>query len=135
MRQVFPVMPRCCSRRIVGRRQAEHTLRMQCHHQFLVRWYDPGGDGTAHPADARTVRGIRLLVELYSQPTRIAADSLPDSHGTLADTSGEHQRIHPAQIGSERAQFISDAVHEQIHRLGGTGIVARQQLAHITGDP
>ena len=73
---------------------------------------DPAREITAH-------RGVGGLIDSDADPARALADAGADLPGVLADAAGEYQGIQSTERGDQRAEFASDAIHEQIDGLAG----------------
>src|SRR6478736_6200096 len=100
-------------------------------HQLFVGGDHPRGDPARSAADARTVRGVRLRVELDAEPRRLPAHALADRRGALADAGGEDDGVQAAERGGERAELAPDAIDEEFHRELRAGRFGLEELAHI----
>jgi Glycosyltransferase family 36 len=110
---------------------ADQMLRMTRDHHFLVGWDDPGRRATTRSADGWAAFAIGTLVELYAEPSRIAAYALADGGAVFANAGGEYQRIQASQRSRKRPQFAPDAIDEKIDGELRPWIVRIEQLAHV----
>ena len=77
---------------------------------------------------------ICFPIEFDAQPAQSVADQRTHFSRVLADASGEHYAIQPLQRDSHCADRFSDFEREEVDRLGGAGVAAGQQHAHVAGD-
>src|SRR5271169_4721338 len=58
-------------------------------------------------------------------------DLLSNRSSVFANPAGKHQSIQPTERRSQRAEFASDPVDEQLDGFYCMWIIARQQRAHV----
>ena len=113
------------------RLRAQDTQSVAGDHQLLVGGNDVAGDARSLARDAARALGVRVGVELKTEPGEAPRHGLANGRRVLADACGEDEAVDAAHGRSQHAGEERDAVDEVVERELGARLRTREQVSHV----